>query len=443
MTAATELTAGRTHSRPTVGRPSIPGDLLVPSVRIPRASGGRSGRQPAAGPVVDVVVPVFNEERDLERSVRRLRAYLDERFPFAARITVADNASTDGTWLIAERLTSELRDVRAVHLDRKGRGRALRAAWLGSDAPVLAYMDVDLSTDLDALLPLVAPLLSGHSEIATGSRLAAGAQVVRGPKREVISRCYNLLLRTLLGVRFRDAQCGFKAIRSDVARELLPLVEDQAWFFDTELLVLAERAGLRIHEVAVDWVDDADSRVQLVNTGLADLRGVWRLLRTNRTVPLRLARPRRIASPARSSVTRQARRFAAIGVLSTLAYAGLYALLRGTVNVPLASGLALTATAVGNTAANRRLTFGVRGRGSLGRDHLAGLFAHGVALSITTPAAALLGAAAPHVARPVELAVLMAANALASVARFVLLRSWIAGGGRAARQPMNLERTAT
>jgi glycosyltransferase involved in cell wall biosynthesis len=388
--------------------------------------------------VVDIVVPVFNEERDLEPSVRRLRAHLDDRFPFPARITIADNASTDGTWQIAERLRSELWDVRTVHLDRKGRGRALRAAWLSSDASVLAYMDVDLSTGLDALLPLVVPLLSGHAEIAIGSRLAAGAHVVRGPKRELISRCYNVLLRAVLRVRFRDAQCGFKALRSDVARELLPLVEDEAWFFDTELLVLAERAGLRIHEVPVDWVDDPDSRVHLVDTALADLRGIWHLVRTRRTVSIGVDR----RPPAASSVARQARRFATIGVLSTLAYAGLYSLLRGIAAAPLANALALTATAVGNTAANRRLTFGVRGRRTLGRDLLAGLLAHGVALSITTPAAALLGAVAAHASRPVELVVLIAANALATVARFVLLRSWIAGP-RTTPPPMNLERTTT
>ena len=124
-------------------------------------------------------------------------------------------------------------------------------------------MDVDLSTDLAALLPLVAPLLSGHSDLAIGSRLARGARVVRGAKREFISRCYNLILRASLAARFTDAQCGFKAIRADVAARLLPLVQDTGWFFDTELLVLAQRAGLRIHEVPVDWVDDPDSRVDI------------------------------------------------------------------------------------------------------------------------------------------------------------------------------------
>src|ERR1700728_2605262 len=138
-------------------------------------------------------------------------------------------------------------------------------------------MDVDLSTDLNALLPLVAPLLSGHSDLAIGTRLARGSRVVRGPKRELISRCYNMLLHLCMGARFSDAQCGFKAIRRDQARVLLPLTRDTGWFFDTELLVLAERAGLRIHEVPVDWIDDLDSRVDIMSTALADLRGIWRL----------------------------------------------------------------------------------------------------------------------------------------------------------------------
>jgi glycosyltransferase involved in cell wall biosynthesis len=232
-----------------------------------------------ARPVLDVVVPVYDEEGDLEPSVRRLRAFLDERFPFPAIVTIADNASTDRTWEIAQRLAVEVPGVRALHLDRKGRGLALRQAWLGSEAPIVAYTDVDLSTDLAALHPLVAPLLAGHSQVAIGSRLARGSRVVRGPKRELISRTYNLILRTVLRVGFHDAQCGFKAIRADVARVLLPLVRDEAWFFDTELLVLAERSGLRIHEVPVDWVDDPDSRVAIVPTATADLRGVWRLLR--------------------------------------------------------------------------------------------------------------------------------------------------------------------
>jgi glycosyltransferase involved in cell wall biosynthesis len=230
-------------------------------------------------PALDLVVPVYNEEADLEPSIRRLHAYLQDEFPFTFRITIADNASRDRTWEIATRLRNELEHVDAVHLDEKGRGRALRAVWSASDADVLAYMDVDLSTDLHALLPLVAPLLSGHSDLAIGTRLAPTARVTRGLERELVSRCYNRILRLALRVKFSNAQCGFKAIRAERARELLALVEDQTWFFDTELLVLAERAGLRIYEIPVDWVDDPDSRVDVVTTAIGDLKGVCRLVR--------------------------------------------------------------------------------------------------------------------------------------------------------------------
>ncbi|MFI6738880.1 dolichyl-phosphate beta-glucosyltransferase [Nonomuraea sp. NPDC050451] len=243
------------------------------TVTAPRVEAARGTR------LVEVVVPVHNERRVLAESVRRLHSYLIRTFPYGFRITIADNASTDGTWEIATGLERELPFVRAVHLDRKGRGRALRKVWSESDADVVSYMDVDLSTDLDAFFPLVAPLLSGHSDLAIGTRLSRGSNVVRGPKRELISRCYNLLLRSLMGARFSDAQCGFKAARTQVAQALLPVVEDQEWFFDTELLLLAENRGLRIHEVPVDWVDDPDSRVDIVRTATDDLKGMWRVAR--------------------------------------------------------------------------------------------------------------------------------------------------------------------
>ena len=211
---------------------------------------------------IDIVVPVFNEAVALEQSVRRLHRYLRAEFPFSWRIVVADNASTDATPEIAARLARELAGVELLRLERKGRGRALRAAWSASRARVVCYMDVDLSTDLRGLLPLVAPLLSGHSDLAIGTRLAHGSRVVRGPKRELISRTYNRLLHATLRARFSDAQCGFKAVRRDVVDELLDGVVDDGWFFDTELLVLAQRRGLRIHEVPVDWIDDPDSRVR-------------------------------------------------------------------------------------------------------------------------------------------------------------------------------------
>jgi hypothetical protein len=236
-----------------------------------------AGDDAATGIDVEIVVPVYDEQAALDDSVRRLHRFLSQQFPFSWTIAIIDNASTDATPAIGAALAAELPGVAFRRLERKGRGHALRTAWSASSARVVAYMDVDLSTDLRALLPLVAPLLSGHSDVAIGSRLAPGARVTRGPKREVISRAYNRILHAALRARFSDAQCGFKAVRTETARRLLADIRDDAWFFDTELLVLAQRRGLRIHEVPVDWVDDPDSRVDVLRTAADDLRGVARL----------------------------------------------------------------------------------------------------------------------------------------------------------------------
>lgn len=376
-------------------------------------------------PVLDVVVPVFNEETDLEPSVRRLHAHLRETFPYPFRITVADNASTDETPRIAARLAAELPEAQWLRLAEKGRGRALHAAWSRSSAPVLAYVDVDLSTDLTALLPLVAPLISGHSDIAIGTRLARGSRVVRGPKRELISRCYNALLHSTLAVGFSDAQCGFKAVRRDVAERLLPLVQDSGWFFDTELLVIAERAGLRIHEVPVDWVDDPDSRVDLVPTALADLRGIARIGRALARGTLPISGLRRGGSESPGGLAAQLWRFAAVGAVSTVGYVLLYATLRPAAGPQAANALALLSCAVANTAANRRLTFGLRGRGGAIRHQARGMVVFGVGLALTGGSLAVLHRAAPGVARPTEVAVLVAANLAATLLRFLLFRAWV------------------
>ncbi|MEV3902042.1 bifunctional glycosyltransferase family 2/GtrA family protein [Mycobacterium sp. NPDC050551] len=385
----------------------------------------------AAGvPVLDVVVPVFNEQAALADSIRRLHRHLSEDFPFPARITIADNASTDETPRIAAELAAELGDVRVVRLEEKGRGRALHAVWSASDAQVLAYMDVDLSTDLAALAPLTASLISGHSDLAIGTRLNRGARVVRGAKREIISRCYNFLLRSTLSARFSDAQCGFKAIRADVAHELLPYVTDTGWFFDTELLVLAERSGLRIHEVPVDWIDDEDSRVDIVATAAADLRGIGRLLRgfADGSIPVHLLAAQlgssRMCAP-RTSLLRQVVRFGAVGVVSTVAYLALFMLTRGVFGAQAANLVALLVTAIGNTAANRRFTFAVAGRASMVRHHVQGLLVFAVALGVTSGSLALLHGLIPQPHRALELAVLVAANLVATVMRFLLLRGWV------------------
>ncbi|MFD5984569.1 glycosyltransferase [Streptomyces cyaneofuscatus] len=388
----------------------------------------------SAVPVLDVVVPVYNEEKDLRPCVLRLHDHLSRTFPYAFRITVADNASTDATPAVAARLAAELRGVRYVRLEEKGRGRALRTVWSDSDAPVLAYMDVDLSTDLNALLPLVAPLISGHSDLAIGSRLARSARVVRGSKREFISRGYNLILRSSLAAGFSDAQCGFKAIRSEVAERLLPMVEDSGWFFDTELLVLAERAGLRIHEVPVDWIDDPDSTVHIVRTATEDLKGVWRVGRALAVgaLPLdRLARPfgddprDRALTGVERGLARQLVGFCVVGVLSTLFYLALYSLFRLGIGPQLANGGALLVSAVANTAANRRLTFGVRGRSGAVRHQAQGLVVFAIGLALTSGSLAALGAATGSPSHSTELAVLITANLAATVLRFLLLRAWV------------------
>jgi putative flippase GtrA len=381
-------------------------------------------------PVLDVVVPVYNEQAALADSIHRLHRHLCEHFPYPVRITIADNASIDDTPFIAAELAAELSDVRVVRLEQKGRGRALHQVWTDSDAQVLAYMDVDLSTDLAALAPLVAPLISGHSDLAIGTRLGRGSRVVRGAKREVISRCYNLILRSTLQAKFSDAQCGFKAIRADVAQRLLPHVTDTGWFFDTELLVLAERSGLRIHEVPVDWVDDPDSRVDIVATATADLKGVGRLLRgfANGSIPVnaiaaQLAPSQLSAAP--NSLFRQAVRFATVGVASTLAYLALFMLMHGVIGAQAANLVALLVTAIANTAANRRFTFGVTGATKAARHHVEGLIVFAIALAITSGALAGLHAFVEQPHRLLELTVLVLANLVATALRFVLLRGWV------------------
>jgi putative flippase GtrA len=417
--------------------------------------------------VVDIVLPVFNEEADLGRSVLRLHDYLEDQSAFSFRITIADNASTDGTWAVACRLAVSVPHVNALHLDEKGRGRALKAAWSRSDAAVLAYMDIDLSTDLAALLPLVAPLVSGHSDLAIGTRLSRSSVVHRGPKREFISRSYNRLTRLALHSRLSDAQCGFKAIRADRARTLLPWVEDDGWFFDTELLVVAERAGLRIHEVPVDWTDDPDSRVDIVRTAVADLKGIARLRRALAAGKLPLASMGgRLAggtcgasgtrfgirfgtesgtttegevaagsgtagsgtadrARGRGRLVRQLVSFALIGAASTLAYAVLYLVLRQAMPAQAANALSLLLTAVANTAANRRLTFGVRGAGGRLRVQSQGLVVFALGLAVTSGGLFVLRRHDPAASHAVELAVLIAASVIATLLRFVLFRAWI------------------
>jgi putative flippase GtrA len=385
---------------------------------------------------LDIVIPVYNEERELAPSVATVREHL-LTMPFTFRITIADNASTDATNLIARQLAHTYDEVRVTQLDQKGRGRALKHAWLRSDAAILVYMDVDLSTDLNALLPLIAPLLSGHSDLAIGTRLARNSRTLRGPKREFISRGYNYLLRGALRARFSDAQCGFKAIRNDVAKTLLPLIKDDEWFFDTELLIVAERSGLRIHEVPVDWADDPDSRVDIVATALADLRGMARLgaALVRGRVPLGEVRHTlgRASETGGSGVlSAQVALFVLVGIVSTLVYGVIYVMLRGPFDPMAANATALVLTTLANTAANRRLTFGVKGTEGAMRHQMQGLMVFAAGLAITSGSLWVLDRTTSTRHRLIEVVVLTAANLAVTVLRFVLMRTWIFTVGRRA-----------
>ncbi len=230
-----------------------------------------------ARPLVDIVVPVLNEEKILRRSITILDEYMAKHLPYRYQITIADNGSQDKTLDIAKCLAEKHQSVRVVSLAERGRGRALKQVWQNSPADILTYMDVDLSTSLDDFLPMIQPLVAGEAGVAIGSRLAKGAKTTRGLKREFISRCYNNIIKWTSGTKFSDAQCGFKAIRRDVAAKFLPKIKDNEWFFDTELLIKTERASVPIHEQPVTWIEDTDSRVKIVKTAVDDLKGLYRV----------------------------------------------------------------------------------------------------------------------------------------------------------------------
>ncbi|MDQ0031016.1 glycosyltransferase [Arthrobacter bambusae] len=380
---------------------------------------------------LEIIVPVFNESAILERSINRLADYLSRELLYSWKITIADNASTDATGAISRKLADEVPNVSYRRLETKGRGFALRDAWTSSDAKVLAYVDVDLSTDLAALPPLIAPLLSGHSDVSIGTRLGRTSRVVRGAKREFISRSYNLLLKRTMQVQFSDAQCGFKAVRAEVAHRLLPYVKDNCWFFDTELLILAERAGLRIHEIPVDWIDDPDSSVDIRQTAVDDIRGLVRVAGSmmKGNIPLQaiyaeLGRGP-IAAPTRPSFFGQVVRFGIVGAFSTLAFALLYLLFQGPFGPQQGNFLALLITAIANTAANRRFTFRIHGPERQFTQQFQGLVVFLVAWCITSSSLLLLHAIHPDASPSAELFVLTCANIFATLVRFALLRIWV------------------
>ncbi len=230
--------------------------------------------------LVNVVIPVYNEERVLEPAIRELISFLSARLAFRFEVVIAENGSTDRTFEVANRLTAEFPFLQVIHLEEKGRGMALKRAWSRSKADVLSYMDVDLSSDLETFPALVEPLASGHKDIATGSRLLRPELTSRRLKREFISRSYNFLIKAMFRTTFSDAQCGFKAITRSAAQVLLPQIEDTGWFFDTELLILAEKQGYRIFDLPIQWIERRESHVRIFRTAVDDIKGLIRIRRS-------------------------------------------------------------------------------------------------------------------------------------------------------------------
>ena len=249
---------------------------------------------------VDLVVPVLNEAHVLEQSIHTLRAFMGDHIPYRWRLVVAENGSTDGTVGVAMRLAQDFDDVDVEVIGEPGRGRALRQTWSRSAADIVAYTDVDLSTDLEALPRLLDALVKEGCDLAVGSRLAPASRTTRSLRREVVSRCYNFLLRRALKVRFSDAQTGFKAVTREVVSRVLPRVQDQGWFLDTELLVLSEAMGYKIADIPVTWKEDDDSRVRIIQTAWDDLCGVIRLRRSLRSSFAPDRRDEILGEPARS-----------------------------------------------------------------------------------------------------------------------------------------------
>lgn len=245
--------------------------------RHPAATESQPPFRAIARPLIDIVVPVLNEEKVLQKSIATLDEYMAKHLPYLYQITIADNGSQDKTLEIANNLAKKHQSVRVVSLAERGRRRALKRVWQSSPADIFAYMDVDLSTSLDDFLPMIQPLVAGEAGVAIGSRLTKGSKTTRGLKREFISRCYNNIIKWTSGTKFSDAQCGFKAIRRDIAIKFLPKIKDNEWFFDTELLIKTERAGVPIHEQPVTWIEDTDSRVKIVKTAVDDLKGLYRV----------------------------------------------------------------------------------------------------------------------------------------------------------------------
>lgn len=231
---------------------------------------------------VEITIPVYNEEKELEKNITTLFNFCDKSLrAYDWHITIADNASTDNTPVIAATLANKNPKILYFRLEQKGRGRAVKRVWSQSKCDYCIYMDLDLSTDLVHLPNILKKLEKGY-DVAIGSRLAKGARVEgRTFLRELTSRVLNFFfIQFFFHTHFTDAQCGFKGVTRNIVENLIPKIKDNEWFFDGELLIVAEKSGYKIYEEPVHWVDNPGSTVRLIATIWGDLMSIKRLLIT-------------------------------------------------------------------------------------------------------------------------------------------------------------------
>lgn len=293
-------------------------------------------------PHVLLVIPIYNEEKIIENTVRETIKYLNENTKYSYILVVADNASTDSSPEIVKNLQKEIPFLEYVRLPKKGRGLALHTVWKDFNAEVVAYMDADLSSPLTSLPNIIDPILNNESDVTFGSRLLPPGQAInRKGKRELTSQGYNFLLQFILGATFKDAQCGFKAISKEKFNQVEEEIKNQNWFYDTELLLISQYKGLRLKEVPITWVDDPDSSVKVFKTIVENLKEMGRVYFTYRP----------------ESVFIKLFKFAIIGVLSTVGTALLFFLLRFVLDPQLANIVSLSTATILNTIANKRFAF--------------------------------------------------------------------------------------
>jgi len=230
---------------------------------------------------IDIVIPAYNEEQILEKNVDKLISFLKDNFGYKNyKVIIVDNGSTDNTFAISQKLEKRYSKVTCLHLNQKGRGNALKKVWLESEADVVSYMDADLSTDLEAIPELVNSIIIDGYDIAVGSRLLPTSRVKRSLLRKSLSYIYNILIKNIFGFKeLSDAQCGFKALNKKVIKNVLPEVKNQNWFFDTELLILAQKNGFKIKYIPINWKDRPKTRVKIMDTIFEDIAGIWNLKR--------------------------------------------------------------------------------------------------------------------------------------------------------------------